>query len=85
MEDDLEKKGFPFTFDDYEDHLPNLPNYFVIHDLCFDYATTRFPKHKIEKSINENENKIKKQDITDKKVIDLNPYFSTLFNIFICF
>lgn len=46
---DLEKKGFPFTFDDYEDQLPNLPNYFVIHDLCFDYATTRFPKHKIEK------------------------------------
>lgn len=41
---DLTKKGFPFTSDDYEDHFPNLPNYLIIHDLCFDYATTRFPK-----------------------------------------
>ncbi len=47
---DVTHKGFPLVLDDYEDAMPNMPAYLIKKCLCFDYATSRFPKHKITKS-----------------------------------
>ena len=47
---DITHKGFPVILDAYEGSVPNIPNYLTKNSLCFDYASSRFPKHKISRS-----------------------------------
>lgn len=47
---DMTNKAFPLSFEVWEGEIPNVPNYLVRKDLCFDFATKRFPKHKMEKT-----------------------------------